>query len=82
MALNQPSPRTSQVDGLPLSIEHASCKGAGRHHSRASLQLQLHHDVLPQLCEGVPLPHLMAEVNTETGWLKKSWFGKTQMMKK
>jgi hypothetical protein len=77
--MNQPSPRTSQVDGLPLSIEHASCKGAGRHHSRASLQLQLHHGVLSQGCEGVPLPHLMAEVNAKTGWLNSnSQFKKTQ----
>ena len=70
------------MDELPLCIEHASGEVGGRHHSGASLQLQLHHGARRQGRKGVPLPHLMAEVNAETGLLNKNWFEKTHMMKK
>ena len=72
MALHQSSTRASQLDELPLCIEHASGEVGGRHHRGASLQLQLHHGVHCQGRKGVPLPHLMAEAHAETGLLKKT----------
>ena len=40
------------------------------------MQLQLHHGVLSQGCEGGPLPHLTTKVNAETGLLKKKQVSK------